>query len=586
MTCELRIRAARTLAAACILCVLASGTLAQPERDRAPERREAQPRSADRPPASGEATQRSGDRAGKEGDKDKPKGKDKEPAFEVYPEEPSVTYHTATIGGETVHYEAKAGTITLTDRKHEPTATIFFVSYRRLNGPGDVFKQRVEALKKEHKDDTALELPTNYPDAATRPLTFSFNGGPGSSSVWLHLGIFGPKRVNYADDIGSPGPPPYAVVPNEASILDKTDFCFIDPVSTGFSRAEDPDKARDFHGVEPDLTSVAEFIRLFITREERWRSPKFIAGESYGTTRAAGLVQMLHNQHGIGVNGVVLVSAVLYFQTLSFAVGNDWPYMLFLPTYTATAHHHRKLPAALQGRPLAEAVRTAETYALGDYADALMAGDSLPAERAQQVAQRLSELTGLSRDFILQANLRVDMQRFAKELLRDQRKTVGRYDSRFTGMDRDSAGERFEYDPSYAVIRSNYTQSFNAYVREQLKYESDLPYEILTSVGPWSYDPGAVNQYLNTAERLRSTMHQQPFMRVFMACGYHDLATPPFAATYTIGHMQLAPEVRGNVTIKTYVGGHMMYLDSASRAGLRRDLIEFYDATPRGLSGR
>ncbi len=578
-----RIVAVCSLASA-LVTVTSAPLLAQPERERMQERREAPARTGDRPPAGGGERGGPGDRGAR--DSDKVTGKDKAPDFVVYPEEPAITYHTATIGGESVHYEAKAGTITLTDRKYEPTAKIFFISYRRLNGPGEVFKQRLEAFKKEHENDPDAEPPTNYPDAATRPLTFSFNGGPGSSSVWLHLGIFGPKRVNYADALGNPGPPPYAVVPNEASVLDKSDFCFIDPVSTGFSRAEDPDKAKDFHGVEPDLASVAEFIRRFISREERWRSPKFIAGESYGTTRAAGLVQELNNQHGIAVNGVILVSAVLYFQTLSFAVGNDLPYVLFLPTYTATAHHHGRLPARLQQRPLPDAVREAEVFAQGDYAAALMAGDTLTPERAGQIAQRLAEYTGLSRQFIERANLRVDMGRFAKELLRDQRKTVGRFDSRFTGIDRDSAGERYEYDASYSVIRSNYTHSFNAYVREELEFESDLPYEILTNVRPWSYEPSGVNQYLNTAERLRSTMHQHPFMRVFLACGYHDLATPHFAAIHTVNHMQLAPEVRGNVTVKEYIGGHMMYLDAASRAAMRRDLVEFYSAVPVGGAAR
>ena len=501
------------------------------------------------------------------------------PEFVAYPDDASTTYHTCEINGETIHYEATAGTIVLVKdeaTEAKPSAKMFYISYRRTLTPGDEYN-----AKKEAGEDVP---DSNYPDATKRPITFSFNGGPGSSSVWLHLGIFGPKKVAYADDEGRPGPPPYRVEANPNSLLDKSDFVFIDPVSTGFSRAQGDTSAKEFHGLESDIASVANFIKRYITSNGRWSSPLYIAGESYGTTRAAGLTHHLQGQHGITVNGVILVSGIIEFSTLRFGQGNDIPYICFFPSYAATAHYHNMLPPEHQNKPIDEFYKEAEAFALGDYASALIKGARLTQAEEDDIVRRMADFTGLKPEFIRRANLRVDQGRFCKELLRDKGLTVGRFDSRFTGRDRDGVGDTYDYDPSYAVIRSNYTESFNAYIREELGFESDLSYEILTNVWPWDYGRAGEARYVNVAERLRSVMHEQPHIRVFIASGYHDLATPPLGMDYTHAHMQLADELYENIKNYYYVGGHMMYLDEASMAKLKADLDSFYASVPVGLS--
>lgn len=512
-----------------------------------------------------------------------PNASDADSRIQIYPEAAAITHHTVLLRGEPLHYTARAGVLTLADRENKPTANIFFVSYRRTLEAHADFEKRVAAWKEA--GSTGPE-PTNFHDPATRPLTFSFNGGPGSSSVWLHLGIFGPKRVDYVDEKGNPGPPPYGVVDNEHTLLDLSDFVFIDPVSTGYSRAEEGTSEKDFHGVESDIDSVAEFIRRFLSEEQRWRSPRFIAGESYGTTRASGLAQRLHDQHGIALNGVILVSAAMQFGAIRFDTGNDLPYVLFLPTYAATAHYHGLLSPDLQARPLAEFIKEVEAFAIGEYAAALAQGTNLGEADAQSIAERMASYTGLSADYLRRARLRVEIGRFTKEALRQRGLTVGRFDTRFTGRDRDDAGERNDFDPSYAVIRANYTESFNAYIREELGFKSDLPYEILTNVSPWSYAPAGNNRYLDVAERLRAAMHQQPHLRVLLASGYFDLATPHFAADYVMSHMGLAPDLLANVSTRYYEGGHMMYVHRPSRERLKQDLDAFYgEAVRAALAG-
>jgi len=510
-----------------------------------------------------------------EDDKEEPKSV---PMFAAYPEDASVTYHTAEINGETVHYEATAGTIVFVEDEAgdaEPRAKMFFVSYRKTAMPGAQYNEMKEAGE---------DVPeSNYPDASQRPLTFSFNGGPGSSSVWLHLGVFGPKKVAYADAEGRPGPPPYRVEDNPFSLLDKSDFVFIDPVSTGFSRAQGETSAKDFHGLESDIASVAHFIKRYITTNERWTSPLFIAGESYGTTRAAGLAKHLQSSHGISVNGIMLISGIIEFTTLRFGPGNDLPYICFFPSYAATAHYHGMLPPEHQNKPIAEFYKDAEAFALGDYASALMQGSRLSQDDEDSIVREMAEYLGLTPEYIRRANLRISQGRFCKELLRDQGLTVGRFDSRFTGQDRDDVNDTYDYDPSYAVIRSNFTQSFNAYIREDLGYKSDLSYEILTNVRPWDYGRAGDGKYVNVAERLRSVMHEQPHIRVFVASGYHDLATPPLGMDYTYDHMQLRDNLRENMKNHYYVGGHMMYLDINSLSELKADLDAFYDSVPVGL---
>ncbi|MBO6514401.1 MAG: hypothetical protein JJ974_10595 [Phycisphaerales bacterium] len=487
------------------------------------------------------------------------------PDFIVHPDESSITYHTVTINGTPIHYQATAGTITLANLRddHKPTAKMFYIAYHKLDQPYD-----------ESQQDTH---PT-FPDPTTRPITFSFNGGPGSSSVWLHLGTFGPQRVNPIDDFGNPGPPPYKLVDNEYSLLDQSDFVFIDPVTTGYSRAEKDNSEKDFHGVNQDIRSVAEFIRIYLGKNKRWSSPKYIAGESYGTTRAAGLADELQSTHGISLNGVILVSAIMNFQTARFDIGNDLPYPLFLPTYAATARFHNTLSNKYQNMDIEKFLREVEEFAMTDYTLALAQGDQLSDKDRNNIAKKLADYTGLSEDYLLRTNLRITMPRFPKELLRDRGETVGRLDSRFKSFDRDDAGERYEYDPSYVAIQSIYTESMNTYLREDLDYQSDLRYEILTNVWPWSFSGVADNQYLNIAERLRKTMHKLPHMKVFVANGYYDLATPYFATQYTIDHMFLRPQLRDNIEMHYYEAGHMMYAEYSMLQKLKADLDQYYES--------
>jgi carboxypeptidase C (cathepsin A) len=410
-------------------------------------------------------------------------------------------------------------------------------------------------------------------DSSKRPITFTFNGGPGAASIWLHLGALGPRRVEMGD-AGSLLPPPYKLVDNEFSLLDVTDLVFIDPVSTGFSRAVPGEAPKQFHGIQEDIESVGDFIRLYATRNKRWTSPKFLAGESYGTTRAAGLSGYLQQRYGMYMNGIILISSILNFQTAEFDTGNDLPYILYLPTYTAIAWYHKRLPADLQA-DLQKAIQESRSFAAHEYTDALMSGDTLPAARRVEMAQKLSRLTGLSAEYLERSNLRIEIQRFDKELLRDQRRTVGRLDGRFTGIDEDAAGARPDYDPSLAAIVGPYTATFNDYVRGELKFESDLFYEYLTGrVRPWNYQPYE-NRYVNVAETLRSAMTQNPFLRVFVGKGYYDLATPFYAAEYTFDHLSLDDSLRGHLSGGYYQAGHMMYVHLPSLTKLKSDLAHF-----------
>jgi len=476
----------------------------------------------------------------------------------------SKTQHTTTLDGKEIRYTATTGTIVLNEeaegdeKKSEgskPKASIFFVAYT---------KDRAEDV------DAAAHR-------RQRPLTFSFNGGPGSSSVWLHLGLLGPRRVQVVDDQDRPLPPPYQLLDNAHSLLDETDLVFIDPVSTGFSRAVEGEKASEYHDFKKDIESVGDFIRLYTTRYQRWPSPKFLIGESYGTTRAAGLSGYLQDRHGVYLNGIMLISVILNFQTARFVAGNDLPFILFLPTFAATAWYHGKLAADLQA-DLHATLAKVEDFALGEYTLALMQGDALPAKRRRQIVRNLARYTGLSPAYSERTNLRINIHRFVKELRRDERITVGRLDSRFTGVDRDAAGEHYEYDPSYALIQGPYTATLNDYVRTELEYESDLAYEILTDrVRPWSYDKHQ-NEYVNVAETLREAMSKNPFLRVFVANGYYDLATPYLATRYTFSHLQLDAALQQNIQMTHYEAGHMMYVHEPSLAQLKKDLAGFIQA--------
>jgi carboxypeptidase C (cathepsin A) len=480
------------------------------------------------------------------------------------------TRHIVNIDGREIHYSATSGTMVLREEselggeaknEHEgykSKAEIFFTAY-------------------------SLDRDESVPDAEhrkTRPVTFAFNGGPGSSSVWLHLGLLGPRRVEMGD-AGALLPPPYRLVDNEFSLLDITDLVFIDPVTTGYSRVVEGQNPKQFHNFEKDISSVGDFIRLYTTRYNRWVSPKFLAGESYGTTRSAGLSGYLQERHGMYLNGIILISSILSFQTAHFTPGNDLPYILFLPTYTATAWYHGKLDVQLQEN-LRDTLDEVETFAVSEYASALMKGCTLSKEEYDQVVTKLARYTGLSREYICQTNLRIEIHRFTKELQRDQHRTTGRLDTRFTGIDRDAAGENTEHDPSLSAIMGPFTAALNDYVRTELEFESDLPYEILTSrVRPWGYE-NVQNQYLDVGETLRKAMSINPFLKVLIANGYYDLATPYFATRYTFDHMHLDESLHDNYSMKYYEAGHMMYIHMPSMEQFKKDIADFIRAALSG----
>ncbi len=469
------------------------------------------------------------------------------------------TQHSLTIAGKVIPYNVTCGTIVLkeeAEKKGEQAgesegekarATIFFIAYTR----------------------------SDVKDLSKRPLTFSFNGGPGSSSVWLHLGLLGPRRVDMGD-AGNLLPPPYRLVENDYSLLDTTDLVFIDPVSTGFSRPVPGEKASQFHGLKGDVESVGNFIRLYSTRFLRWTSPKFLIGESYGTTRAGGLSGYLQERHGMYLNGIMLVSSILNFQTHNFHPGNDLPYITFLPTYSATAWYHHKLPEDLQKLPLRALLDEVEEFARGEYSQALMKGAALSSQDRAQIIEKLARYSGLSADYIDRTDIRINIFRFTKELRRSERKTVGRLDSRFLGIDRDSAGEQFEHDPSMSAIMGPYTATFYDYVRGELDFESDLPYEILHPQlwQKWSYSEHE-NRYVDVADTLRLAISMNPFLKVHVANGYFDLATPHFATEYTFNHLGLDPDLQGNISMSYYEAGHMMYLHLPSLEKLKNELAGF-----------
>lgn len=467
------------------------------------------------------------------------------------------TRHTVKVDGNELAYQAEAGTLILKGADDAPRAEIFFIAYTKPDA-----------------------------EASRRPITFTFNGGPGSSSVWLHMGTFGPRRVPVGD-VGDPVAPPYGLVDNAWTLLDVTDLVFIDPVSTGYSRTAPGKDGKEFHGVQQDLDAVGEFIRLYTTRHGRWDSPKFLAGESYGTTRAAGLVGLMQNKHGMNFNGVILISAVLNFQTIRPDEGNDLPYPLFLPSYTATAWYHQALPAeAGAGKDLGKLLKEVEAFAQGDYTVALMKGRSLGETERRQTIAKLARFTGLSEEYISRGNLRIEPSRFRQELLRRSRKHVGRFDSRYVGFDLDANAATPGFDPSYTAVQGPFTAVVNRYLRQELKVEKDAPYEILTGkVQPWDYG-SARNRYLNVAPVLQRALTENRQLHLFLASGLYDLATPYFAADYTLNQLDLDAQAAARTTTAYYEAGHMMYLHRPSLEKLKRDLAGFIRTALRGVEKR
>ncbi|MBA2728947.1 MAG: peptidase S10 [Parachlamydiaceae bacterium] len=457
----------------------------------------------------------------------------------------SVTDHVVTIKGVEVAYQATAGALQQKNEKGEHKASLFYVSYKRTNGE----------------------------DTNKRPIAFCFNGGPGAAAVWLHMGLLGPKRVVVSNDTISI--PPYSYIENEYSLLDAVDLVFIDPVSTGYSRTTGNEDAKQFHGVEEDIKSVAEFIRLFATQNGRWESPKFLIGESYGTTRAALLADYLQDELYMYLNGLVLVSSVLDFQTIDkMERSNDLTYLLYLPTYTAAAWYHKKLPDDLQKKDLRQVIQESKTFAIEEYSLALLKGNQLPPQKRKEIVAKLSYLSGLPPQFIERMNMRVSVFTFIKELLKNEGKVIGRFDSRLTGIDLDPCSCSSEFDPSLDGVIGVYTAAFNQYARTDLKWVSNEEYKTLTDVFPWNYGKSS-NQYLNAGTSLRKAMTKNPLLQVFVACGLFDLATPLFATEYTYSHLGLDPSLNQNITLGHYEAGHMMFNDMPSLVKLSGDLHEY-----------
>jgi len=411
-------------------------------------------------------------------------------------------------------------------------------------------------------------------DPSTRPVTFAFNGGPGSSSVWLHLGLLGPRRV-VMGDAGALTPPPWGLADNAETLLAVSDLVFIDPVTTGYSRVVEGGKAGEYHGFQKDLESVGALIRLWTSRNGRWLSPKFLAGESYGTTRASALADHLQRRYGLFPNGVALISSVIDFGTIRFTEGNDEPTALYLPTYAALAHYHGKHG----DRSLADVRAQAEDLASRDYLWGLARGARLTPEERADLVRRVAAVTGLSEAYVDRVNLRIEHQRFFRELLRDRGQVIGRLDGRFVGYDADDGGEKPSTDPSNVAIHGPYSAAFNHYVRQELGYASDLPYEILTGrVQPWSYAEFE-GRAVSVSSMLGDAMRHNPHLRVYLACGYHDGATPYFAAEHAFAHVPIPDHLRANIETHYYEAGHMMYVHEPSRRQQSADLAAFIGRT-------
>ena len=457
--------------------------------------------------------------------------------------EPVRITNTVTIAGSRVTYTAETGMLPILKPDGASRASVFYVAYTR----------------------------SGVTNQAARPVTFCFNGGPGSASVWLHLGALGPRRAKMNAD-GSQPPPPFSLVDNEYSILDSSDLVFIDPVATGFSRAAKDEKAEQFFGVDADLDSVGEFIRLWTTRHERWLSPKYLCGESYGVFRAAGLADHLRGRYGLYLNGLILVSGVLDFATIYDVPGNDVPYPLILPAYTAAAFYHKKLPPDLQ-TDLGKALAESREFAKGGFTTALHQGASLSADEKQKVIVELSRLTGLTPDIIKDNNLRIDESVFRKQLLHSEGLILGAYDARLTGRDGDPAAQGAGFDPSSAAVTGPFSAAMNSYARSELKFEDDLPYELIAGVQPWNY--GTRNTYANAGERLASVMNQTPYLKILVLGGRCDLVCPIDTVRYSLDHMALAPEQRKNILYSEFDAGHMMYINLPDLKKMQVDLEKF-----------
>lgn len=485
-------------------------------------------------------------------EKDNEKEKPAEAAGPAPKEESSVTEHSIKIGGQTIPYKATASTTLLKNEKDEPTALLYSTAYTR----------------------------TDVKDINQRPLAFLYNGGPGASSIWVHMGAYGPRRVASVD-VGGGIAPPYKLVDNAESLLDRADLVFIDPVGTGFSHAVGKAQDKDFWGVDQDMKSLAQFIQIYITRNNRWNSPKFLIGESYGTFRSAALGNYLQANNSIYINGIVLMSSVLNLGTISFAPGEDSSYIYYLPSYAASAWYHKLLP----NRPedLNAFLQDARRFAAGEYATGLLKGDTISEAEKKDLAAKLSHFTGLSEDYLLKANLRVNLSQFMKELQRSKGLTTGRFDARYSGPTFDLLGEYAEYDPQDTAIGGAFVAIFNQYVREELKFGQDKTYHPQADVNDWDWKhrgpgdnfgfPGSPNVEGDLVQAILTNPH----LHVEVENGLYDLATPFFGTEVTMDHLLLPEKLRGNVHLQYYGAGHMMYVRDEDRVKLKANVASFIE---------
>ncbi|WIX81838.1 peptidase S10 [Amycolatopsis carbonis] len=476
------------------------------------------------------------------------------PATAEKPPEPVddlvTTHHTLTVKRRKLAYTAQAGRVVLRQEVlkegksegHKPKAEVFLTSYTL--------------------DDA---------EPGTRPVTFAFNGGPGSSSIWLHMGLLGPRRV-LSGDVDDLVAPPYGIEDNTETLLQHSDLVFIDPVSTGYSRVTEGGESKDYTGFQGDIESVAEIIRLWVSRNERWLSPKFLAGESYGTLRAAALAGHLQDRYGLYLNGLLLISSVLDMGTLRFHEGNDLPYSLYVPTYAAIAHYH-----GFHGdRPLDDVLADAEDFASKELPWALARGARLSTQDRAETVATLASLTGLSESYVDRVNLRIEHVRFFTELLRDRGLLVGRMDGRFTTWEVDGGREHMSDDASISRIIGAYSAGFNHYIRAELGYQNDLPYEILSGdvFKAWSYKDFE-GRFVSVVDSVSAAMRANPHLKVHVAFGHYDGATAYFASEHVLAHLQIPDELRENIETAYYPAGHMMYVHEPTRIQQSKDLGKF-----------
>ena len=504
-------------------------------------------------PCLAAAQERTQEKETKTGEKEKPA----EPTPPPPKEESSATEHSIKIAGQTLSYKAVAQTILLKNEKDEPQALIYSTSYFRGDG----------------KD-------------ISRPISFIYNGGPGSASVWLHMGAFGPRRVLTANAESTP-PPPYRLQDNAGTLLDKTDMVFIDPVGTGFSHAVGKAQDKEFWGIDQDVKSLAQFITLYVSRNGRWNSPKFLIGESYGTFRSAALGNYLQEHDGMDFNGIVLISNVLDLGTISFHPGSDMPYIFYLPSYAATAWYHK----VLKDRPadVVPFIDEARKFAGSEYASALMKGSKLTSPEKADMAKKLSRYTGLTEDYLIKANLRVTLGQFMEELQRHRGLTTGRLDSRYSGLTYDLLSEYAESDPQSAAVTGAFTAAFNSYVRDELKFGQDKTYHAISEgVGSnwdWKHQSGRSRGFFPGSPNVEGDLVQallaNPHLQVEVENGYFDMATPFFATEYTMDHLGLPEPLQKNIRLQYYDAGHMMYLRDEDLAKLKSNISAFIEGAAK-----